>query len=305
MARVLLGVTGGIAAYKAVELVRLATGAGHSVRVVQTQASLQFVGRATFQAVTGAPVLVDEFEPDPARGAFPGDPEPGHARDLAPGAGSAGRRALRGARLGQHAGEARGRGWRTTCSPARRSPPPRRWSLAPAMNDRMWEHPATRANLDDPSRARRASRAARHGPAGVAGGVGHGPPRRAGGHPRRRGGGPRARALRAALARRPARAGHGGRHPRAHRLRALRRQPLLGPDGPGPRGRGVPAGRRGHADRRQRLAAAPGRGPRGGGGERRRARGRRARASSRPRTSCSWPRPWPTSARARPRRPRS
>src|SRR4051794_34219668 len=78
MARVLLGVTGGIAAYKAVEVVRLATGAGHSVRVVQTPTSLQFVGRATFQAVTGAPVLVDEFEPDPARGAFPGEPEPGH-----------------------------------------------------------------------------------------------------------------------------------------------------------------------------------------------------------------------------------
>ena len=40
--------TGGIAAYKAVELVRLATRAGHAVRVVQTPASLNFVGRATF-----------------------------------------------------------------------------------------------------------------------------------------------------------------------------------------------------------------------------------------------------------------
>ena len=78
MARILLGVSGGIAAYKAVELVRLATGAGHSVRVVQTPASLNFVGRATFEGVTGAPVLVDEFEPDPARGAFPGDPAPDH-----------------------------------------------------------------------------------------------------------------------------------------------------------------------------------------------------------------------------------
>src|SRR3982751_5122451 len=79
MARVLLGVTGGISAYKAVELVRLATKAGHAVRVVQTPASLQFVGRATFEGITGAPVLVDEFEPDPARGAFPGDEPPGHA----------------------------------------------------------------------------------------------------------------------------------------------------------------------------------------------------------------------------------
>ena len=78
MARILLGVSGGIAAYKAVELVRLATAAGHSVRVVQTPASLQFVGRATFEGVTGAPVLVDEFEPDPARGAYPGEPAPDH-----------------------------------------------------------------------------------------------------------------------------------------------------------------------------------------------------------------------------------
>ena len=48
MARILLGVTGGIAAYKAVELARLAGKAGHSLRVVQTPASLNFVGRATF-----------------------------------------------------------------------------------------------------------------------------------------------------------------------------------------------------------------------------------------------------------------
>ncbi|MDQ3644425.1 MAG: bifunctional phosphopantothenoylcysteine decarboxylase/phosphopantothenate--cysteine ligase CoaBC, partial [Actinomycetota bacterium] len=62
MARLLLGVTGGIAAYKAVEIVRLAIAAGHSVRVVQTAASLRFVGKATFEGVTGASVLVHEFE---------------------------------------------------------------------------------------------------------------------------------------------------------------------------------------------------------------------------------------------------
>ena len=76
MARILLGVSGGIAAYKALELVRLATKAGHAVRVVQTPTSERFVGRASFAALTGAPVLLDEFEPDPARGAFPGDPPP-------------------------------------------------------------------------------------------------------------------------------------------------------------------------------------------------------------------------------------
>src|SRR3954451_24740097 len=78
MARILLGVSGGIAAYKAVELVRLATANGHAVRVIQTPASLNFVGKATFEGVTGGPVLVDEFERDPARGAFPGDSAPDH-----------------------------------------------------------------------------------------------------------------------------------------------------------------------------------------------------------------------------------
>src|SRR5712672_1071080 len=78
MARLLLGVTGGISAYKAVELTRLAIKAGHAVRVVQTRSSLEFVGRATFEGITGAPVLVDEFEADAARGAFPGDPMPDH-----------------------------------------------------------------------------------------------------------------------------------------------------------------------------------------------------------------------------------
>src|SRR5215213_2760533 len=79
MARVLLGVTGGIAAYKALELTRLATKAGHSVRVIQTEASTRFVGTASFSAITGAPVLVTEWEPDPLRGAFPGDLAPEHA----------------------------------------------------------------------------------------------------------------------------------------------------------------------------------------------------------------------------------
>src|SRR5579884_3277128 len=78
MSRFLLGVSGGIAAYKALEFVRLATGAGHAVRVVQTRSSLRFVGRASFEALTGAPVLVSEFERDPMRGGFPGEPLPEH-----------------------------------------------------------------------------------------------------------------------------------------------------------------------------------------------------------------------------------
>src|ERR1700748_2867244 len=79
MPRVLLGVCGGIAAYKALEFTRLATKAGHSVRVVCTEAATRFVGPASFAGITGAPVLITEWEPDPLRGAFPGDPQPEHA----------------------------------------------------------------------------------------------------------------------------------------------------------------------------------------------------------------------------------
>jgi phosphopantothenoylcysteine decarboxylase/phosphopantothenate--cysteine ligase len=78
MARILLGVSGGIAAYKALELARLATKAGHGVRVLMTPAARRFVGAASFEGIVGAPVLVDEFERDPMRGAFPGDEPPAH-----------------------------------------------------------------------------------------------------------------------------------------------------------------------------------------------------------------------------------
>jgi phosphopantothenoylcysteine decarboxylase / phosphopantothenate---cysteine ligase len=147
VARILLGVSGGIAAYKAVELVRLATAAGHSVRVVQTPASLQFVGRATFEGVTGAPVLVDEFEPDPARGAFPGDAALDHnpishlelvARCdvlvVAP------------ASANTVAKLAHGLADNLLTSAALANTAP--LVLAPAMNTHMYEHPATQANLE-------------------------------------------------------------------------------------------------------------------------------------------------------------
>jgi phosphopantothenoylcysteine decarboxylase/phosphopantothenate--cysteine ligase len=78
MARILLGVSGGIAAYKAIEIARLATGAGHGVRVLMTPAATRFVGAATFEGIVGAPVLIDEFERDPARGTYPGEQLPEH-----------------------------------------------------------------------------------------------------------------------------------------------------------------------------------------------------------------------------------
>ncbi len=57
--RILLGVTGGIAAYKAAELTRLLVKAGAQVQVVMTQAATQFVGAQTFQALSGKPVVTD------------------------------------------------------------------------------------------------------------------------------------------------------------------------------------------------------------------------------------------------------
>ena len=54
--RIIVGVAGGIAAYKAATVVRQLTEAGHSVRVVPTESALRFVGAATFEALSGNPV---------------------------------------------------------------------------------------------------------------------------------------------------------------------------------------------------------------------------------------------------------
>jgi phosphopantothenoylcysteine decarboxylase/phosphopantothenate--cysteine ligase len=147
MARILLGVSGGIAAYKALELVRLATARGHAVRVVQTPASRRFVGTASFAALSGAPALVSEFEPDPARGAFPGQPPPAHHPPshlelvhraelyvIAP------------ATANTIAKLAHGLADNLLCSCALAATCP--LLVAPAMNNSMYEHPAVQANLD-------------------------------------------------------------------------------------------------------------------------------------------------------------
>jgi phosphopantothenoylcysteine decarboxylase / phosphopantothenate---cysteine ligase len=60
--RVVLGVSGGIAAYKACELVRLFTESGYSVRVIPTVAALRFVGVATWEALSGQAVSTDVFD---------------------------------------------------------------------------------------------------------------------------------------------------------------------------------------------------------------------------------------------------
>jgi phosphopantothenoylcysteine decarboxylase/phosphopantothenate--cysteine ligase len=62
MTRVVLGVSGGIAAYKACELLRRFTESGHDVTVVPTRAALEFVGAATWAALSGKPVSADVWE---------------------------------------------------------------------------------------------------------------------------------------------------------------------------------------------------------------------------------------------------
>jgi phosphopantothenoylcysteine decarboxylase / phosphopantothenate---cysteine ligase len=146
MARILLGVSGGIAAYKALELARLATLAGHGVRVLMTQTAQRFVGAASFEGIVGAPVLDDEFERDPLRGSFPGDPLPDHDPishlELAANADLylvAPASANTIARLATGIADS----MLTTSFLA--CPAPR--LVAPAMNDRMYMDAATQANL--------------------------------------------------------------------------------------------------------------------------------------------------------------
>jgi phosphopantothenoylcysteine decarboxylase/phosphopantothenate--cysteine ligase len=147
LARVLLGVTGGIAAYKALELVRLTTKAGHAVRVIRTETAARFVGDASFAALTGAPVLTGEFERDPARGAFPDQRSPEHdplshlelVRNadvflIAP------------ASANTIAKLAHGLADNLLTSAALAATCP--VLVAPAMNNHMYEHAATQANLD-------------------------------------------------------------------------------------------------------------------------------------------------------------
>jgi len=147
MARILLGVTGGIAAYRALELARLATKSGHSVRVLMTPAATRFVGAASFAGIVGAPVLIEEWERDPLGGAFPGDEPPAHdpighlavvekadAYLVAPAS------ANTVAKLAAGLADSMVTTSFLACSAPR--------LVAPAMNDRMYRDAATRRNLD-------------------------------------------------------------------------------------------------------------------------------------------------------------
>ncbi|HEU4599549.1 MAG TPA: bifunctional phosphopantothenoylcysteine decarboxylase/phosphopantothenate--cysteine ligase CoaBC [Solirubrobacterales bacterium] len=147
MARILLGVSGGIAAYKALELARLATLAGHGVRVLMTETATRFVGAASFEGIVGAPVLISEFERDPMRGAFPGEEQAAHdpighlelaarcdAYLIAPAS------ANTVAKLATGAADSMLTTSFLACTAPR--------LVAPAMNERMYADAATQANLE-------------------------------------------------------------------------------------------------------------------------------------------------------------
>ena len=130
----LLGVTGGIAAYKSVELARLFIKAGVNVRVVMTEAATRFVNPITFQAITGETVRVDLF--DQAHEAAMGHIELARWADhllIAPATGDF------LARMAHGLADDLLSTLYLAC--------PAQVSVAPAMNVHMWEHDATRRNV--------------------------------------------------------------------------------------------------------------------------------------------------------------
>jgi phosphopantothenoylcysteine decarboxylase/phosphopantothenate--cysteine ligase len=133
--RTILGVTGGVAAYKAAELARLLVKRGIEVQVVMTAAASHFVGAATFQAITGQPIYSDLWDARVANGMAHID----LSRDadlilVAPASADFLARLAHG----------RADDLLSTLCLARDCP----LLAAPAMNRQMWENPATRRNVD-------------------------------------------------------------------------------------------------------------------------------------------------------------
>jgi len=132
--RLLIGVTGGIAAYKVAELARLLHKDGFDLQVVMTRAATHFVGPATFQALTGKPVFTDMWDPRADSGMV-------HielSRDrgaivIAPASADFIAKVVHGI----------GDDLLSTLCLARECP----LIVAPAMNRQMWENPATQRNL--------------------------------------------------------------------------------------------------------------------------------------------------------------
>ena len=132
MSRIVLGVTGGIAAYKACDLLRRLLGAGHDVTVVPTEAALEFIGRASWEALSGKPVHTQVW--DDAH--LVPHVKLGQEADLvfvAPATADLLARAATG-----RADDLLTNVLLTASCPV---------VFAPAMHTEMWLHPATRANV--------------------------------------------------------------------------------------------------------------------------------------------------------------
>ena len=130
--RVVLGVAGGVAAYKACEVIRRLRAGGADVTVVPTAAALQFVGRATFEALSGHPVATDVFT-DVDRVAHVATGQHADLVVIAPAT----------ADLLARAAAGRADDLLTATLLVTRAPV----LMAPAMHTEMWDHPATRANV--------------------------------------------------------------------------------------------------------------------------------------------------------------
>ena len=131
--KLVLGVTGGVAAYKAAELVRLLGKAGADVHVVLTEGGARFVTAVTFQALSGNPVWTDLWDPRMANNMAHIDlTRDADAILIAPATADVMAKLVHG--LADDL--------LTTLCLARDCP----LLVAPAMNRQMWEHPATRRN---------------------------------------------------------------------------------------------------------------------------------------------------------------
>jgi len=132
--RIVLGVTGGVAAYKAAELARLLVKDGLDVQGVMSEAARHFVGAATFQAITGHPVFTDLWDERVDNGMAHIDLTRGaDAILVAPAAADFLAKLVHG----------RADDLLSTLCLARDCP----LLVAPAMNRRMWEAPATQRNV--------------------------------------------------------------------------------------------------------------------------------------------------------------
>ena len=133
-ARVLLGITGGIAAYKSAELTRLLVKSGREVTVAMTAAAREFVGSATFQALSGHPVYSDLWDARPDNGMAHIELTRGNDIMLiAPASADFLARLVHG----------RSDDLLTTTVLARTIP----LIVAPSMNLQMWQNPATQRNV--------------------------------------------------------------------------------------------------------------------------------------------------------------